>query len=520
MHKNKNKNRFQKALSNGLVLLLLLLGSVLAVADDFEDVPGADTGAASVVEASVAGDAETEADTAGSEDEAVGEADLSPSEQEEFLQKLYDELNLSKQEYYHLTSQIKETRARISNAREELSELQTQLLHFDDQMADTTDKLLSAIRQLTKTENEIKLLYEEIEVKETALAYQKSLLEDYIRELYVYGDTYLEVDEAGDVDAFKLLLSDGDTSEVLKEIKYLGILEEAGARLVDRLDTLTGELKTSQDQLHAKKDALDKLRAQFNAQKNNLEEQKTAKENLLRITRAQDDIYRGLLRESLAEQREAFAEIKAFEDSIVFVEKKIAEEGDAFDIANYEDLVGKRFMSVYEFQKISSFVDEFVWPVDPDRGISAYFHDPSYRGFFGVQHNAIDIRAVQGTPVRAVADAVVYRVKDNGYGYSYITLVHHDGLMTNYGHMSEMGVEEGEIVQAGDVIGLSGGMPGTKGAGYMTTGPHLHIEFVQNGAYVDALRFLPLEYLGKESVLELPEKYRDDWERAILVPFS
>ena len=240
------------------------------------------------------------------------------------------------------------------------------------------------------------------------------------------------------------------------------------------------------------------------------------KDNLLQITRAQDDIYRDLLKQSLEEQGEAFAEIRAFKDSILFIEEKMAEEGEAFDVSKYEDIVGKRFMSVYEFRRTASVPGEFTWPVAPDRGISAYFRDPSYRAHFGVGHNAIDIRAAQGTPVRAVAEGVVYKAKDNGFGYSYVTLVHHDGLMTNYGHISEIAVEEGQVVYGGEVIGLSGGMPGTKGAGYMTTGPHLHLEFIVNGGFTDALRYLPLEVLDEESVHALPESYWDDWERAVL----
>ena len=60
-----------------------------------------------------------------------------------------------------------------------------------------------------------------------------------------------------------------------------------------------------------------------------------------------------------------------------------------------------------------------------------------YVGVFGVQHNAIDIPQYQGTPVRAVADGVVYVARDNGYGAAII-LSHAGGFMTVYGHVSSI----------------------------------------------------------------------------------
>ena len=491
----------------------LLVGAGSGFADDFEDVQGQ----ADSLQSQQVQEGQPEAGIEGIDSPADNQGDQSDqNEQAEFLNRLDEELNISKSEYYQITQNIRETRNRIGTLRDDMSELQNQLTYFDDQIAVTNEKLFTVIKQIIRVENEIRILYNDIEIKEVALKYQKELLKDYIRELYVYGDTYLDVDENGEIDAFKLLLADGNTGEVLKEIKYLGILEETGDRLVAKLDELMQELTDAQTSLEGKKLVLEDLEVDLRAKQEHLSAQKAAKENMLVLSRNQDEIYRALLQQSLEEQQEALAEIQAFKETIAFIEQKIVEEGDTFDISEYEDMVDKRFMTLYEFQRMPSDGSGFIWPVMPERGLSAYFHDPSYRGYFGVQHNAVDIRAGQGTPIRAPLDGVVYAAADNDYGYSYIMLVHHDDLMTTYGHINNIMVEEGQVVAAGEVIGLSGGMPGTKGAGYMTTGPHLHFEVMQNGAYVDALRFLPLEVLTAEHMEELPDEYLDDWERAVL----
>ncbi len=128
----------------------------------------------------------------------------------------------------------------------------------------------------------------------------------------------------------------------------------------------------------------------------------------------------------------------------------------------------------------------FGWPVIG--ALSARFRQASYQRYFGVPHNGQDIAAPQGSSVVSAADGVVFLARDGGAkGFSYILIGHRDGYATLYGHLSSFAVQTGDDVRRGEVIGLSGGMPGTHGAGPMTTGPHLHFEVMRNGVHVDPL---------------------------------
>ncbi len=132
----------------------------------------------------------------------------------------------------------------------------------------------------------------------------------------------------------------------------------------------------------------------------------------------------------------------------------------------------------------------FSWPVTGP--ITAGYLDPDYERVFSIPHRAIDIGVPQGTPVHAIADGIVFAVKDGGAtGYSYILIGHRNGYASLYGHVSVAMVQKGDTVRFGQTIALSGGQPGTHGAGHMTTGAHLHLEMTKDGAHFDPRTVLP-----------------------------
>ncbi|MDD2955071.1 MAG: peptidoglycan DD-metalloendopeptidase family protein [Oscillospiraceae bacterium] len=104
-------------------------------------------------------------------------------------------------------------------------------------------------------------------------------------------------------------------------------------------------------------------------------------------------------------------------------------------------------------------------------------------------HKGMDIRAALGTPVRAVADGTVTHVGDDAMWGRVVEITHEDGSLSRCcGLAAETSVIEGDIVLAGDTVGLVGDTNLAEAA----LEPHLHFEFLQNGVPVDSLEAMGL----------------------------
>lgn len=97
-------------------------------------------------------------------------------------------------------------------------------------------------------------------------------------------------------------------------------------------------------------------------------------------------------------------------------------------------------------------------------------------------HQGTDMAAPIGTRIRASGDATVDFVgQKGGYG-NVIVLKHDNGITTVYGHLSRFadGLRRGKKITQGDIIGFVG-MTG------LSTGPHLHYEFLVKGQHRDPM---------------------------------
>lgn len=98
-------------------------------------------------------------------------------------------------------------------------------------------------------------------------------------------------------------------------------------------------------------------------------------------------------------------------------------------------------------------------------------------------HAGLDIVVSPGSPVRAPADGIVsFAGWDEFYG-KLVSIDHGYGVLTRYGHNSQIYVQVGQKVNRYDVISAAGSTG-------RSTGPHLHYEVRVNGVPVNPANYI------------------------------
>ena len=127
--------------------------------------------------------------------------------------------------------------------------------------------------------------------------------------------------------------------------------------------------------------------------------------------------------------------------------------------------------------------------------LSGYHHPANYRitSNYGYRHRrmhrGVDLGYPEGTPVSAAWDGIVRISKgtSNTGGYGNLVVIRHDTVLEAYfGHLSRRLVNPGQVVKAGDIIGLGG----NTGRSY---GSHLHFEVRYLGMDINPNRLIDFD---------------------------
>ena len=374
-------------------------------------------------------------------------------------------------------SELEALRAKRDAIMEQREEKQAEI----DELKESAVSILVQKRALDErnmyTMQQIQLNNEEIALYDQMIAdKEKEVLtaqEQERQQLARYRSRVRAMEENGTLTYLALILKSDDLGEMLTTMDDVGEimlrdrqLEDDYIRARENTEEVKSEYQSYQAMISGKQDDL--RREQEKLQ----EEIDEASELLMG------------LQEDYINRQEEIAEIQAQEDAtnaaisalVARLEAERAAEAAAAAMAAGFGGGDSSGASAYS-------TGSFVFPVASYSYISSRFGERVHPITGELKnHNGMDIASNMGTAVYAAdGGKVVLAEWYGGYG-NCIMIDHGNGYKTLYGHLSMIGVKNGQSVSQGAVIGQVGSTGNS-------TGPHLHFEVYSNGSRIDPEQF-------------------------------
>lgn len=271
---------------------------------------------------------------------------------------------------------------------------------------------------------------------------QKKLAVKRIRTIYKLG--YNEETEH----ILKILLGAQDMQDLVEKYKYMGVIAEADQNLLKDIQIRQAEIAEKSTEIRQQIQLAKAASEAAEIERSNLLDQEQKRQQLLHQYRTEKGVHNQAI-------RELNAAVAQLGDRLgIISEARIEKQADTI-----------RSIRTNRFGKLP-------WPVV---GKVVANQNPTGRG--------ITIQAKKGTPVRCVAKGVVVNT-GQVFGYGNTVLVMHgDGYISVYAHLSSISVTRGDTTQEKQVLGTLGGTGSL-------IGPVLYLELWKNQEPLNTRRWL------------------------------
>lgn len=352
-----------------------------------------------------------------------------------------------------LDKEIAEYERELTDIGTQKQTLQSTVNTLEIQRKQLQAKIQATKNKIGALELEIKQLSENIESKKVLIEHGGEAL----------GATIRAVDRTDRESIVETVLGGGSISSLWEDVEIAQRVQGAVRENVQALSRAKESLTESRASSEKKRENLSSQRKTLTAQEQSLSITVREQKSLLTQTKAKESTFQELLEEK------RMAKI-AFENTLLSLESQLEYTYDP-----------------HMFPAAGSGI--LRWPVDNVK-ITQNFGNTQFArsgAYNGKGHNGIDLRASIGTPIKAALSGVIEGTGNTDsirgcYSYGkWVLIRHNNGLSTLYAHLSHIGVQTGENVTTGTILGYSGF------TGY-ATGPHLHFSvYASNGVKIQRL---------------------------------
>ena len=377
----------------------------------------------------------------------------------EEIDSLQKQINAKKEKIAQLEQSIADFKKKIQEKHLEVVSLGNQLGILDTRVEEITTDIQATQEKLDVLQLQVSQAQLAIDQKYKQITRQKNIVGELVRSLHEQDEkNYIEI-----------VASHDNFSDFYNQLHYTKTVEEDLGRTMRGLRLAKEEIEIQKKDLEGQQKEFTLISETLKDKRQDLIDQSKGKELLLVQAETSQLKYNTLL-SSLKQQ------YQQVENEITGIERQVRKKLEKSKKIEVKAPVEEGLLS---------------WPT-PSHYITATFHDASYPFRNVFEHSGLDIRASQGTAIRAAGSGYIARAKKCTLAscYSYVLIVHDGNISTVYGHLSRVAVSEDQFVARGDVIGYSGGTLGTVGAGPFVTGAHLHFEVRKNGIPVNPQAYL------------------------------
>lgn len=341
-----------------------------------------------------------------------------------------------------ITNKINGLSVEINQRKSLARTLNNEIAILNLEIAQTEAKLEETAAKIDTTNLEIADVTNNIQQAEKDITKNKEVLKRLISQIH----------DLDSMSPLEIALENDNFAEFLNQLQYTTNIQEESQESLSEIKKLRQELELRNAELKKFRADLDDLSDELEITQAGLDGQRLAKQEILDQTKSQERNYQKLLADS-----------KGLEDQI---------EKEIYDLdAAISAKLGNR--------KLPPRKGLFMWPMEGV--LTQAYGNTGFTSLGYNHHNGLDIAAPAGRQIVSAYDGVV---EDSGTGQgaygNWVTIRHTvtggRQLISLYAHMSSFKVTKGQSIKMGDLVGFEGNTGNTTRLLY---GPHrgYHLHF-------------------------------------------
>lgn len=391
-----------------------------------------------------------------------------------------------------------EIKEQIEALKEQNREVEQKIEEINAQYEENENEIMDIIARKNVIDQEINLLSGQIVNINDQISAYSVLIADKQEELDEAQDRYDQMmeenrlriramEEEGRISYWQILFKANSFIELLDQLNMMEEIAAADNRRLQELSDAADAVEAAKEALQLEKAGLEETRQELDETQAELDAKREEADALIQELLARAEDLEALQAEFEAQKAEFLEQIAVKE-----------EEYDAAKQAEWEAYMASQAPTAGA-EPSGSTDDPTDSGSEASAPASAQWQVPcSYiciTSPFGnrdaptagasTNHKGVDMGAGRGTPVYASRAGIVTIAGHNYSAGNYVQIDHQDGFKSIYMHLDSYCVSSGQVVSAGQLIGVVGDSG-------ITSGCHLHFGVSYNGEYVNPCSYVDL----------------------------